>query len=182
MFGNIVLKKLPGSASLLTHCKGFSRKIPNLNAVSMIKRMIFADGKHQTVINNRENGKVRRKNFTLYNSNVKFSAQKFLLNVLGITHIRMDVDIRKVLLKFRNQERSEAGSDCNRRTKFQNLRLSLIQHKLLNLPELLNQTAGLRKQKSATFCEVKLFTETFKEKSIVMFFQLTDCLTYGGLR
>ena len=64
--------------------------------------MIFADGKYQTVINNRENGKVRRKNFTLYNSNVKFSAQKFLLNVLGITHIRMDVDIRKVLLKFRN--------------------------------------------------------------------------------
>ncbi len=69
-------RSLPGSASPLTHCKGFSRKIPNMNAVSMIKRMIFADGKYQTVLDNRENGKVRRKNFTLYNSNVKFCAQK----------------------------------------------------------------------------------------------------------
>ena len=60
----------------------------------MIKRMIFADGKYQTVINNRENGKVRRKNLAFNDSGIQFRTKELLFNVLGITHIRMDPDIR----------------------------------------------------------------------------------------
>ena len=86
--------------------------------------MLLAGGKHQTVINDRENGKVRRKNLTLYNSSVQLSAQKFLLNVLWYySHRSGRGHPGRVLLEFRNQERSEAGSDCNRRTKFQNLKI-----------------------------------------------------------
>ena len=56
--------------------------------------MIFTCGKHQAVIYDRENGKVRRKNLAFNDSGIQFRTKELLFNVLGITHIRMDPDIR----------------------------------------------------------------------------------------
>ena len=90
----IVFKKLPGSASLLAYGKRFSGEILYLDTAFLIKRMIFACGKHQAVIYDRENGKVRRKNLAFNDSGIQFRTKELLFNVLGITHIRMDPDIR----------------------------------------------------------------------------------------
>ena len=126
MSGDIFLKELSSSASLLTHGKGFFGKILHLNIIFLIKRMIFTYGKYQTVIYDRENAKIRGKNLTFYNSHIQFRTKKLLFNVLGITHIGMNPDFRTEFLKLRNQKRCKAGSDRDCGTKFQGRGLPLV--------------------------------------------------------
>lgn len=182
MLRSILLKQLPGSASLFTHSKRFPHKILYLNAFFPIKWMILSHRKHQAVINNRKNSKIRRKDFPLHNSHIQLRAKKLLLNILGIAHIRMDPNLRAVLLKPGNQKGRQTSSHRNSRTQLQCGRLPLIQHQFLQLLKLPDQISRLGKQKLAPFCEIQLLSQSFKKKTIVMLFQLPNGLAHRRLR
>ena len=114
---------------------------------------------------------------TFYHSSVQLRTQKLLLDILRVGDKGVNVKVRDFFLQIQDNGWGQAGSHSEGGAKLQGGRLSLVLHQLFQLLKLADHFTGMGKKNLSPFCEIKLFSKTFKEKAVIMSFQLTDGLT-----
>ena len=177
MAKGVILKKLSGTASIFPDCKFLVVQLLDMDASSAVKRMLFSGGKDQTVVDDGKNDKVRGMDLTFYHSSVQLRTQKLLFDILRVGDKGVNVKVRDFFLQIQDNGWGQAGSHSEGGAKLQGGRLSLVLHQPFQLLKLADHFTGMGKKKLSPFCEIKLFSKTFKEKAVIMSFQLTDGLT-----